>query len=124
MSARKQLQTKIMGNLPRNKYEFIDDLRDLDEPTAERPVVLQLIRSQLSPGEYQGAYNQQFELWIVVGSSDPAIVEPELDDAVDDVLPVIDKLRFLTWSTCERARHPSDFHGYKITFTTNGNTTE
>ncbi len=123
MSARDDVEAALTAALP-DTYEFVDDLRDLDEPTSEKPITLQLMRNKLEPGKTQGSYEQEFDLWIVTGSSDPAIVEPELDAAVDDVLPLIDQIKWLTWSICERAIHPSNFHGYKITFRTSGNTTQ
>ena len=116
MSTRTDIRNRLVGLLPANKYEFVDNLGQLGEPNAAHPNRLQLIREALEPTSSQGSYWQEFALWVVVPDSDPDEAEAAVDDVLGDVLPILDTTDWLLWTRAERATHPDGFQGYRITF--------
>lgn len=55
------------------------------------------------------------ELWVLVGTEDPARVDDALDDALEAVVYALHPIGWVTWSTAERGVLQDRFHGYRIT---------
>jgi hypothetical protein len=112
MSARIELAAALKADVA--DVDVIRDLRDLSTIDPALRGALQLVRTRIEPADTQGAFWQDFELWVAASLTDPVEVEDPLEDLVDDVILALDKLMWLTWSNGRRDNHPSGHPAYVI----------
>lgn len=116
MGARAQLAVALRGVLP-------STVHIVDNPTQDQTadaVLVQLVRTTVRRHEKApaGQWLASFDVWVVVPHLDSADGgEDVLDDALDDVLEILDGLGWLLWEQAERTTYGDGRAAYKITAT-------
>jgi hypothetical protein len=116
VGARAQLAVALTAALPRSVHI-------VDNPAADQTsdaVVVQLVRTSVRRHEKapRGQWLAAFDIWVVVPHLDTADGgEDVLDDALDDVLEVIDANDWLLWEQAERTNYSDGRAAYRITAT-------
>jgi hypothetical protein len=111
MSVRTELAALLKTALP--------TFRVVGYPTSPdaitRPTVLlwqtKVVRLPAAP---EGAWLVDLDLWVVVGTEDPATCDDDLDTALELVVEAIDPMPAIIWDTAERLTLLDKWQGYKI----------
>lgn len=100
-------------------------LRVVDNPRTVDPVpavMLQVARTAVNNpaggSSRVGAWTHDVDLWLVLGTLDPALAEDPLDAALDWLLEAIDGHDWLMWTTAQRADYDNGRgNAYKVPVT-------
>jgi hypothetical protein len=117
MTVRADLSAALKPLLPA-RVKIVDVPRGLDGVETQRPVVM-LYRERVEKAPNAlGDYFNTFALWIVSPNVDPKRSEDQLDNLLDEVIPALDELTWLNWSSAERSTFgDSQAPAYKIELT-------
>jgi len=115
MGARAQLNAVLEEKLP--DVRVIADVRELPDLDPSYRYAIQLVRNKISPANRLDQFLEEFELWVLDARTDPELVEDALDEHVDELVLVLDRLPWLVWSEGTRELNPDNYHGYKFTLT-------
>lgn|GEM_PF-2751154 len=114
MNVRQAIAKELTDRLPDS---YIVKGYTYDPDAAARPTVM-LWQSLIERGSRindRNGLEVTVELWVIVGSEDPAKVDDDLDDALDEVLTAVHDIPFIDWSVAERGVLKERFHGYRMT---------
>lgn len=114
MNIRTTLATALAAALP--GYRVIGYSTSLDAVT--RPTIM-LWTSLIERFDAFGhdRLKVTVETWVVVGSEDPEKANDAADEALVDVLGVVQSIPLIEWTSAERGVLFDSFHGYRITAT-------
>lgn len=110
MSARTEIAAFFIEKLP--MYRVIPFGRVLD---GTDKVTLMVKQATVRPGQTQGLRSTDVVVQVIVPGEDPERVETALEDALDEVLDVLDGFPALSYSEAERAVREDAFHCYELT---------
>lgn len=113
MSARTVLAAALTADLP--TFDVIGYPTTPDAVT--RPTVLlwqSSVRRHPSAPD-SGVFEVDIELWVLVGTEGVTRVDDALDDALDQVLGVLNARPDFLWESADRQTLADRYHGYKIT---------
>ncbi len=116
MGVRADLAAHFRDGLDATTHLVVADVRELQ---LEAPTVaaVQIVRTTVerAPEQPLGAFLMSFDIWVIATTTDPTRADDALDDALDEVLQLIDAHPWMTWGTAEREVHAAGYAGYKIT---------
>lgn len=117
MSARDELADQLRAALP-DSWDVLSKYAPPVELAAGRPCLM-LWRDKLTPGPSMGTRSHALAAWLLTPRTDPFEVDDELDELLDELLPILDALPTVAWSEAERGTLDSGdgFPGYRVTLT-------
>lgn len=117
MTLRADIAAALAAALP-NNIKIIDNPRSLDGMEANRPVV-QLYRTSLEKAPNAlGVYIHTFTIWLISPNVDPRRSDDNLDQYLDDLLPALDAMGNIKWSSATRSVYgDAQAAAYEITAT-------
>lgn len=114
MGMRAQLATTITTHGP-DRFRVITSLADVVPNAGE--VVVQLERTSVKrlPEAPLGQWQAGFNIWVVIAGAPTNENEDRLDDALDELLEILDAHPWLLWEQAERTAYDDDFkNAFKI----------
>lgn len=117
MTLRAEIAALLEAALPSN-IKIVDNPRSLDGVEAKRPVV-QLYRQSLEKAPNAvGTYVHTFAIWLISPNIDPRRSDDNLDEYLDLLLPALDSIPSLRWTTAARSVYgDQQAAAYEITAT-------
>ena len=114
-NSRTQLALVLQGVLPSN-YKMVNSPREFASLDPSVVGAIQLWRSSIAPASNMGSFDEEFELWVMTAKLDPDTSEDDLDARLFEVIEALQPLKWLTWSTAQRAIHAQEQRqAYKFT---------
>lgn len=121
MNSRLMLQAalaEVLGELP-----IYTNLQPIGEQDPAVEYFAHAVRGRWEPTNTQGQLLSSWELWLCTTLRDDEEAEASLEVLFAAVLPVLEQLDWLVWTTAEMDTHPDNFHAIRVTITTTANTT-
>lgn len=119
-TARAELVAALKAGLPQDDaeepvYRVLGYARALD--AMPKPTVLAWADNLTrGPGlKGRDLVKVEYRIWALVDGEDPAIVDDDLDVALDHVLDALAGIKFIDWTTAERGVFEGAWHGWRIT---------
>lgn len=113
MSVRTQLAEQLVPVLP-DEWVVEKTFRNLDGISQ---MTVQVGSTTYTPDPMAPLAQREITIvaWLIAPYLDPDQAEDPLEDALETLLDVLDRLSWLVWQTAERSTYPTGYPAYKIT---------
>jgi len=115
MTGRPMLAAALAAGLP--DWLIVSDARQLDTARKAGTCVLWTQRRTRPAKLGLDVLTDELTLWVLTATTDPAKIEDDLDDKLNQVLTVLEPHQAFAWTEADRGTLADKFEGWRLTIT-------